>query len=58
MMKVFAINVWGVKMMAKKCHYCDSEETKYCVMCRKWFCDHCRKQYGKRLKDMVKEKVG
>ena len=38
-----------------KCYYCENEETKYCTMCKKWFCDHCRKQYGKRIKDMVKE---
>jgi len=45
-------------MLMAKCIYCDSEETTYCNACKKWFCEKCSKQYGKRLIDMVKEKIG
>jgi hypothetical protein len=45
-------------VVKKKCYYCDNEDTNYCSLCKKWFCSKCIKQYGRRIKDMVREKIG
>ena len=36
-----------------KCYFCDSMETLYCKLCKKWFCDECRKNYPVRMKAMM-----
>jgi len=39
-----------------KCYFCESAETLYCKICKKWMCDDCRKNYPTRIKAMLREK--
>ncbi len=43
--------------MTEKCYFCDSTDTKYCSLCKHWFCDVCNERYDKRIIAMIKEKV-
>jgi len=43
--------------MVEKCYFCNSMETKYCSLCKHWFCDRCNTKYDKRIIAMIKEKV-
>ncbi len=43
--------------MAEKCFFCNSMETKYCGLCKHWFCARCNIKYDKRIIAMIKTKV-
>ncbi len=43
--------------MTEKCYFCDSTDTKYCSLCKHWFCDVCNERYDKRIIAMIKEKI-
>ncbi len=43
--------------MPEKCYFCDSTDTKYCSLCKHWFCDDCNFKYDKRIIAMIKDKV-
>ncbi len=39
-----------------KCYFCPSEDTKYCSLCKNYFCENCKKRYDKRIIAMIKER--
>ena len=40
--------------MSEKCYFCESTETLYCSICKKWMCDGCRKNYYKRIGEVAR----
>ena len=40
--------------MNEKCYFCESVETRFCKLCKKWLCRECRENYPKRIAAFTK----